>query len=100
MLDWPPELKQISPRVIEADARVELDQLCEMVGDFLTAEDKEADVDTIGGLIFHMTGRLPYRGEIVTHASGLKFQVVDVDARRIKKVKITRFDMLKKKKSK
>lgn len=100
MLDSPPELKQISPRVIEADARVELDQLCEMVGNFLTPEDKEADVDTIGGLIFHMTGRLPYRGEIITHSSGLKFQVVDVDARRIKKVKITRFETLKKKKSK
>ena len=100
MLDSPPELKQISPRVIEADARVELAKLCEMVGPFLTAEDKEADVDTIGGLIFHMTGRLPYRGEIITHSSGLKFQVMDVDARRIKKVKITRFETLKKKKSK
>ena len=47
-----------------------------------------------------MTGRLPYRGEIITHSSGLKFQVMDVDARRIKKVKITRFETLKKKKSK
>ncbi len=100
MLDTPPELKQISPRIIESDARVELVKLCGMVGDFLTPADKEAELDTIGGLIFHITGRLPYRGEIVTHASGLKFQVLDVDARRIKKVKITCFEPLKKKKNK
>ena len=97
MLDSPPALKQISPRVIEADARVELPALEKMIGAFLTEEDKETEVDTIGGLIFHIAGRLPYRGEIITHSSGLKFQVVDVDARRIKKVKITHFEQLKKK---
>lgn len=99
MLDSPPELKRVSPRVIEADARVELSKLCDMVGPFLMPEDKEAEVDTIGGLIFHIAGRLPYRGEIITHSSGLKFQVMDVDARRIKKVKITHFETLKKKKN-
>ena len=99
MLDSPPELKRVSPRVIEADARVELSKLCDMVGPFLMPEDKEAQVDTIGGLIFHIAGRLPYRGEIITHSSGLKFQVMDVDARRIKKVKITHFETLKKKKN-
>ena len=97
MLDSPPELKQISPRVIESDARVELGALEKMIGSFLTSEDKETDVDTVGGLVFHIAGRLPYRGEIITHTSGLKFQVVDVDARRIKKVKITHFEFLKKK---
>lgn len=97
MLDSPPELKQISPRVIEADARVELAELEAMVGPFLTEEDKETEIDTVGGFVFHIAGRLPYRGEIVTHASGLKFQVTDVDARRIKKVKITHFESLKKK---
>ena len=100
MLDSPPELKYTSPKVIEADARVELSQLSEAIGTFLTSEDKEAEVDTIGGLIFHIAGRLPYRGEIITHSSGLKFQVVDVDARRIKKVKITHFEVLKKKNKK
>ena len=67
MLDSPPELKQVSPRVIEADARVELSELEAMVGNFLTKEDKEAEVDTVGGFVFHIAGRLPYRGEIITH---------------------------------
>ena len=97
MLDTPPELKQVSPRVIVADARVELSELEAMIGYFLTDTDKEAEIDTIGGLVFHIAGRLPYRGEIITHSSGVKFQVVDVDTRRIKKVKITCFEALKKK---
>ena len=95
ILDKPPELKKVSPRVI--DARVELSELEGMIGAFLTPEDKEAEIDTIGGLVFHIAGRLPYRGEIITHTSGLKFQVADVDSRRIKKVKITCFEALKKK---
>ena len=97
LLDSPPELKKISPRVIEADARVELSELEKMIGSFLTEEDKEAEIDTIGGFVFHIAGRLPYKGEIITHESGLKFQVTDVDSRRIKKVKITCFEQLKKK---
>ncbi len=97
MLDKPPELTQVSPRVIEADARVELSELEAMIGHFLTEEDKEAEIDTVGGFVFHIAGRLPYRGEIITHSSGVKFQVTDVDARRIKKVKITHFESLKKK---
>lgn len=97
ILDKPPELKQVSPRVIEADARVELSELENMIGHFMNEEDKEAEIDTVGGFVFHIAGRLPYRGEIITHESGLKFQVVDVDSRRIKKVKITHFESLKKK---
>ena len=99
MLDSPPELKRLSARVIESDARVELSALESMIGPFLTEDDKDAEVDTVGGLVFHIAGRLPYRGEIIAHSSGLKFQVLEVDARRIKKVKITHFETLKKKKS-
>ena len=97
MLDRPPELVQVSARVIEADARIELSALEAKIGHFLTPEDKEADIDTVGGFVFHIAGRLPYRGEIITHSSGIKFQVTDVDARRIKKIKITHFESLKKK---
>ena len=98
MLDTPPELKRISPKVIEADARIELEKLEKMIGSFLNLDDKEADIDTVGGLVFHTAGRLPYKGEVITHSSGIKFQVVDVDMRRIKKVRITHFENLRKKK--
>ena len=100
LLDTPAELKRISPKVIEADARIELSKLEKMVGTFLTADDKEAEIDTVGGLVFHTAGRLPYKGEVITHPSGVKFQVVDVDTRRIKKVRLTHFSNLHKKSGK
>ena len=94
-LDAPPVLRQLSPHVWEADARVEIANLEEKIGAFLTKEDKEAELDTLGGLVFFTAGRLPYRGEIIKHKSGLQFQILDVDMRRIKKVKITHFKKLK-----
>lgn len=100
LLDTPPELKRISPKVIEADARIELEKLEKMIGNFLTSDDKEAEIDTVGGLVFHTAGRLPYKGEVIGHPSGLKFQVADVDTRRIKKVRITHFENLRKKTAK
>lgn len=100
ILDMPPELKRLSPKVIESDARIELNRLEKMIGDFLTPEDKEAEIDTVGGLVFHTAGRIPYKGEVITHPSGIKFQVVDVDARHIKKLRLTHFEHLRKKSEK
>lgn len=89
ILDEPPQLKRISPKVIEADARIELGRLEKMIGSFITPDDKEAEIDTLGGLVFHTAGRLPFKGEVITHPSGIKFQIIDVDARRIKKLRLT-----------
>lgn len=89
ILDEPPQLKRISPKVIEADARIELSRLEKMIGSFVTPDDKEAEIDTLGGLVFHTAGRLPFKGEVITHPSGIKFQIIDVDARRIKKLRLT-----------
>ena len=52
--------------------------------------DKSLDIeiDTLGGLIFHEIGRVPREGELIKHFSGLMFNIVEADMRRIKKVKI------------
>ena len=55
----------------------------------MTEKDKEADLDTVGGLVFYTAGRLPARGEIITHASGVKFQVLELASRRIKRLRIS-----------
>lgn len=93
-LDEALRLKQINSDLIEADARVYVDDLEELTGTFLTSADKEAEIDTVGGLVFHHAGRLPHRGETIKHPSGLKFQVLDVDDRHIKKVRISHFKTL------
>lgn len=77
--------------LIEADARVYLKDLEEMIGPFLTPKEQEEELDTIGGLVFHLSGKLPKIGDKIQHSSGVMFQVIDADNRHIKKVKITRF---------
>lgn len=72
----------------EADARVELDMLQEQTGADFAMEDMEDEIDTIGGLVFALAGRVPQRGELLKHPNGYEFEVVDVDARRIKKVRL------------
>jgi CBS domain containing-hemolysin-like protein len=70
----------------EADARIELDELAEAVDARLSSTEDE--VDTLGGLVFLLAGRIPARGEWVTHPSGWKLEAVDADPRRILKVRL------------
>lgn len=75
--------------VIEADARTPIEEFEEAVGPVLTEEERE-DVDTLGGLVFFVAGRVPSRGELIGHVSGLEFEVVDADPRRIKWLRVRR----------
>ncbi len=70
----------------EADARLELEELQKAVDPRLTAEDDE--VDTLGGLVFLMAGRIPAKGECVTHESGWKIEAIDSDPRKIIRVRL------------
>ena len=76
---------------IEADGRVELATLEERLGLKLTPEDSEEEVDTLGGLVSVLAGRVPQRGEVVPFKeAGFDIEVVDADARRIKKLRLHR----------
>ena len=70
-----------------ADARVDLEDFEAVVGTVLGPDERE-DIDTLGGLVFALAGRVPTRGEVVAHPSGLEFEVVDADPRRIKRLLI------------
>jgi CBS domain containing-hemolysin-like protein len=77
---------------IIADARVELEELAKPLGEeFLeAARSEDDDVDTIGGLIFSLLGRIPVRGEVIASFAGYEFEVLEADPRRIKRVRIVR----------
>lgn len=75
--------------VIEADARTSIETFEEVLGPVLTEEERE-EVDTLGGLVFFVAGRIPSRGELIAHSSGLEFEVVDADPRRIKWLRVRR----------
>jgi CBS domain containing-hemolysin-like protein len=79
---------EISPGVWEADARTELEDMAEAVGDAKLAEVDE-DVDTLGGLAFVIAGQVPQAGEILLHeTSGWKIEVLDGDERRVTRVRL------------
>ncbi len=65
----------------EVDARMEIDDFKAEAGLDLDLEDHE--VDTLGGVVFALAGRVPLRGEILPHPSGTDIEVIDADARRI-----------------
>jgi CBS domain containing-hemolysin-like protein len=71
-----------------ADARVDLEELETLLGFPLLPEERKEDAETLGGLLFSMFGRVPVRGELLRHDSGIEFRVLDADARRVKRIKI------------
>ena len=75
---------------ILADAAVELDEIKEVSGlDLSTDLDDDSEIDTLGGLIFQITQRIPNKGEIIAGSNGISYKILEVDPRRIKKVIIT-----------
>lgn len=79
------------PGVYMCQARTPLDEFEKVLNADLTAEiDDDDDIETLGGLVFMMIGRVPVRGEVIKHPDGFEFEVVDADPRRIKKLRVCR----------
>ena len=72
---------------LDLDARLPVEAFEARFGSVLTPEEQAADIDTVGGLIFTLAGRVPSRGEVLTHPSGMEFRVLDADPRRIRKLR-------------
>jgi CBS domain containing-hemolysin-like protein len=76
-----------------ADARMDLDDFKAQTGhDFLVEsgeDDVERDIDSLGGLVVSLLGRVPQRGEIVNHPDGSEFLVLEADPRRVRKLRLT-----------
>jgi magnesium and cobalt transporter len=72
---------------LEADARASIEDFEEKVGKVLTDDEREEFV-TLGGLVFSLAGRVPIRGELVTHSCGMEIEIIDADPRRIKNIRI------------
>jgi CBS domain containing-hemolysin-like protein len=77
------------PRLgLVANALAPIEELEAYLGQKLVAPEQEEDIDTLGGLVFSLAGRIPVRGELVPHPSGIGFEVLDADRRRVKKLRI------------
>lgn len=82
-----PEMVLASDGTLVADARVTLESFEERFGTLFSEDDHE-DTDTLGGLVFRLAGRVPLRGELIAHDTGLEFEVVDADPRRIRRLRV------------
>ena len=86
-----PDLPMVTERpdgTLDIDARMPIEDFGARVGVQLSEEEREADIDTVGGLVFTLAGRVPARGEVISHGSGLEFRVLDADARRIRRLRV------------
>ena len=76
---------------LDIAARLSIEDFEEKMGPVLTPEERASSIDTVGGLIFTLAGRVPAQNEIITHpSSGAEFQVLDADPRHILKVRVRR----------
>ena len=80
-----PEMRHLGGGSWAIDARVPLELLEETFGSLVDPEEEE-DIDTVGGLVFSLAGRIPGRGELIRHEAGLEFEIVDADPRRIRRL--------------
>ena len=87
-VDAPPVLIVRPDGSIIADARIPIDAIEEQHGTRLRPPGEEDAVDTLGGLVFTLAGRVPKRGEIIAHPDGIEFEVLDADPRRVKRLRV------------
>lgn len=85
-------IEQSGPHTWLADARTDLEEASQALGVDLTSDDLAEDVDTLGGLIVTLAGRVPARSELIAGPDGLEFEILDADPRRLKRVRVHRRD--------
>ncbi len=83
-------IQPLGDGIFMLDARAELDEVSVALGVDFNSDEEADEVDTIGGYVATLAGRVPVRGEIVAGPDGIEFEVTDADPRKIKKVRATR----------
>lgn len=80
------EIKNIDESSFEVNARMPVEELEEKLGEKLKIGDESEDFDTLGGLVFSLLGHIPVKGEIAKHESGVEFEVIEADARKVSRL--------------
>jgi magnesium and cobalt transporter len=83
-----PSLVERTDGSLIADARTPIGVLEEHQGTRLRPTGDQEEVDTLGGLVSSLAGRVPKRGEVILHPSGIEFEVLDADPRRVKRLRV------------
>ena len=73
---------------IDTYARTSIEEINNLIGKSLFTENIDEEINTIGGLVFVLAGRVPQRGELIKHPLGFEIEITDADSRKIKKVRL------------
>ena len=79
---------KIYDNYIDSSARASIEEINDIVGKSLFTDDIDEEINTIGGLVFVLAGRVPQRGELINHPLGFEIEITDADSRRIKTVRL------------
>ncbi|WP_297370007.1 hemolysin family protein [Acidocella sp.] len=85
-----PMLTERPDGTLDLNARLTVEEFEEKLGPVLSEDERDADIETVGGLVFNLAGRVPAKGEVIAHGSGIEFLVLDADARRIRRLRVRR----------
>ena len=67
-------------------ARMLIEDFEKEYGNIFSDKEDIKDIDTMGGLVFHIFGRVPLKGEVIKHPNGCEFEILDADSRRIRTI--------------
>jgi magnesium and cobalt transporter len=90
-----PEAPMVTERPdgsLDLNARLSVEDFEQKMGPVLTEDERAADIDTVGGLVFTLAGRVPTRGELIGHPSGIEFRILDADPRKIRRLRVRRME--------
>jgi len=85
------EVKRIRPEgegVYAVDPVVSLHDLKEELGIDLHPDDEEVDIDTVGGFILYVHGRVPAQGDVIQSGT-ISFEILEMDGNKIEHVRMT-----------
>jgi magnesium and cobalt transporter len=85
-----PMLVERADGALDLNALLPVEEFEAKMGNVLSEDERAADIETVGGLVFNLAGRVPTKGEIVAHPSGIEFLVLEADARRIRRLRARR----------
>ena len=83
-----PSLVRRNDGLLDADARVGVAELEQQIKIDLLPDKRDDEIVTLGGLVCELVGRVPSRGELIAHPSGLTFEVVEADPRKVRRLRV------------
>ena len=81
-------LEKMQDGSIVLEARITIDLIEDLLSS-IRKEDLNEEIETLGGFIISIAGRVPVKGEVIKYSpSGLKFEILEADPRKVILVKL------------